>query len=151
MLTLGWIAQTEMESGPEFPLGIVVVWLLLVAGLTYWGHRRALEFGAPGWLGALIVGGISMVCNVFGGLFAIYLLVPFAAGAYNKGAKAVATPGQVYGPPPQSYGPPQTPPQQYVPAAAQQQPDSNGRVTCPACGAKVKVGRRSCMSCGNML
>jgi len=148
MTVFGLIAQAGNDAPASSLMGGLVLYLLLVAGLTWWGHRKAIEHGAPGWLGALIVGGISMFCNVFGGLLAIYLLVPFAAGAYNKGARAVNAPAQGYGPPPQSYAPPQ---QQYVPPASQQQPDRDGRVTCPSCGAKVKAGRRNCMSCGNML
>lgn len=79
-------------------------------------------------------------------------LMPPAQQAYAQPPMPPAQ--QAWAPPP---GPPQpqyAPPQpQYAPPVPQAAPQvsADGYMACPGCGARVKVGRRTCMSCGTML
>jgi hypothetical protein len=146
-------AQPWVDSRAGMPVdepGIDIGHLMLVmisggviAGLFgWWGKTRAEEHNVNPWIGFA-----AGFCFGWIGV----RLVPLMRSdrIYNKRQPDAAAFAQSFGGhPPQGAWPPMP----SGPPAAAPQPaivvDKDGYFECPACAARVKQGRRSCMSCG---
>lgn len=140
------LGQEEASIG----LGFVVLWVLVSTLFGWWGKSKAEDHNAPGWLGFVVVFGVAFFFSLLGALIAVYVLVPIIAQAWAKSHDSRGPVARNYGgtmvyqPPPDPYGAAPT-------APMPQQPAADGTIACPACGARVKADRRSCMACGTML
>ncbi len=158
----------------SLPIGAFVIAALLGLGLQVlfglWGKSRAEDHGVVplygflagfflGWIGVAIVPILKTNRVVNTRQMPGYPPqhyppppVPYPQAPYPQ---APAQPLGAWRPPPGADAMPhhfEAPQQQ--PVAPQQpalKPDKDGYAQCPACGARVKVGRRSCMSCGAAL
>lgn len=162
------------EPPPEPSIGIGQIILYLLIGLTaqtlfgFWARSKSEEYGVNPW--------VAFACGFFLGYIGVRVVPLLKPGTlyHQPVRRPLPPPMDPYAPPPQAYaqplmppaqqawapppGPPQPqypPPQpQYAPPPVPQaapQVSADGYMACPGCGARVKVGRRTCMSCGTML
>ncbi len=146
-----------MDDTFGFSLGAMA--FLLFAGLAvsvlfgFWGKSRAEEHSVHPWVG--------FAAGFFMGWIGV-MIVPLLRT--DRIVNRRQPPLAHYPPPgaPPHYGQWQPPPTgTAVNHAAEQTrahvqaapitPDADGYAACPACGGRVKAGRRSCMSCGSTL
>lgn len=165
------------EPEPAFGIGTLLGMMLLGLAfnclLGWWGKSRAEDHGVNPWVGFML--------GFFLGFIGVAIVPVFRTDRIinTRNPRPIVNPGQpnpMYAPPPQAYGPPQgygPPPQGYgappgpqphvmqpgyapppplpAPSVEMLVADEFGYVECPACGARTKSGRKSCMTCGNML
>jgi hypothetical protein len=156
----------------SLPIGAFVIAALLGLGLQVlfglWGKSRAEDHGVLplygflagfflGWIGVAIVP-ILKTNRVVNTRQPLPYPPPHYPPPQTPYPQASAQPLGAWQPPPAPdamphhfENPQQPPPQQVTPQQPVLTPDKDGYAQCPACGARVKVGRRSCMSCGAAL
>ncbi|MBE7491219.1 MAG: hypothetical protein HS108_05615 [Planctomycetes bacterium] len=155
---------------PGFSIGQVLLFFLIGAGFQtlfgFWGRAKAEEHGVNPWAG--------FAAGFFLGYIGVRIVPLLKPDSLFFQPKRRPVPGMFVPPgqpvPPQAY-PQQTLPPQAAPGAAQAwapppQPaaappapvapaapvvSADGYLQCPNCGARAKVGRRTCMSCGTTL
>lgn len=146
----------EPPVEPRFSFGQIAIYFLIgIAAQTlfgFWARSKAEEHDANPWL--------AFACGFVLGYIGVRIVPLLKPGTlfHQPARRPLPPPVNPYGPPPQAYAQPLAPPPgpaqpQYAPpvpqAAPQVSPD--GYLACPGCGARAKVGRRTCMSCGTML
>jgi hypothetical protein len=159
----------EPQAAP-LPIGALVIAALLWLGLQVlfglWGKSRAEDHGVMplygflagfflGWIGVAIVPILKTNRVVNTRQSAPYSPQPYPPPQMPYPHQP-AQPVGAWQPPPAPDAMPHhfEDPQQPQPVAPQRPvltPDKDGYAQCLACGARVKVGRRSCMNCGAAL
>lgn len=155
--------QQQPMMAPTFSFGQIIAFVLIGVAANvlfgFWAKSKAEEHGINPWVGFAA------------GFFLAYLgvrIVPLLRpdrlmnapprramhpqppmGTNPTYRPAGVPPPGMQAPPPQHAMPPaDLPPQPYAQVVAA---DADGYFNCPACGARVKAGRRACMSCGGPL
>lgn len=170
--------EPEMSVG-MIVMGLVIgLGINVLFGL--WGKSRAEDHNVNPWIGFALGFCLSWIGVALVPVFKTHRVInqrtapqyqpQFSAPnpMYTAGAAWQPPPGppqQAYPQPQQAYPQAQPYPQQAYPAPyppqgvappppAQPQmltADAQGYVHCPACGARTKAGRKTCMSCGSQL
>jgi len=131
----------EFEPGmatASYGLSNAQILFIILAGIGVavlfglWGRSKAENHDVDPWLGFLA--GFFLACL---GVRIVPLLRRDRLVFQPRPRPVINPPGPGVGPPP---APPPAPPTPVV--------DAQGFLACPACGARVKAGRKACMACG---